>query len=384
MAFNIADDEKEKQREQQRRESLKQMVGDEENKTENKEKSQENSEKDEKGLDFDQKNSYISNDDGEQEGDQDEERERLQAIVDKTFGGDPFKAVKSWREAQRSFSQMREEFQQVKAERDSVNQILKRNPSLAQLFEKAYKGELGDGDNIQNFLKGAGESTDKPTSPSRESKLGAIEKDVSVDTLINQGYVNRDDLEVMGPEQKQLALQRARIEYMMHTFPKQMAEEASKQYQERISQQQKELEQREERKKNVETNRKRYREGINKVVDEFGLDFTGQDKQLLDDIEKVATHIVDPSNPYVIDEDAVYLATQKVLRMHGREVTPTPYKSQKEQVKQKENSMYEKNTFNTSTRNTDAPDRPRSIADKLREKRMSQFQRDMELRRKPK
>jgi len=397
-AFNMNDDEKEKQRREERRKSLAtQVSGDDTSQSE--EKNQKSEENSNKGVDFDQKNSYISDNDddkaqaennsgdgnNQESQEPDEEQQRLQSIVDKTFGGDPYKAVKSWREAQKSFSQMREEFQQVKAERDNINKMLNDNPELANLFKKAYRGELKQGENIQNFLDGAGESQyrDKPTSPSQESKLSPIE-DVTQDTLVREGYIRQHDLNTLEYDQKQLELQRAKLKYLYDNLPNKMAEEASRKYQEQIAQQQKEAQRSEQRKKNAEINKSRYRQGIQKVVDDHGLDFAGKDRELLDEIDRNALHIVDPDNPYVMDEDAVILATQKVLRKHGRDVAVNPYQQKKAEVKDKEKSMYEKNTFNTNTRNTEQANRPQSIAEKMKQRRLEGFQRDMELRRKPK
>lgn len=382
-AFNMTPDEGEKQREEQRRQALKDGVVDKD-----KEKNTESQENEQKKLDIDGKNSYIKDTDDGEGGDSssqlDEEQQRLQAIVDKTFGGDPYKAVKSWREAQKSFSQMREEFKQVQAERDTINQVMRENPQVAQLFDKAYRGELRQGDNIQNFLNESREPQGQPSSYSQESKLSAIDEDVSEDTLVREGFLNKRELDLLDYDQKQLELQRAKVRYMYNTLPRRMAEQASKEYQRQISQYEQDAKVKEQKRINAETNKKRYHEGIQKVVDDYGLDFAGQDKELLDEIDKVAMHIIDPSNPYVIDEDAISLATQKVLRKNGRDISPNPYQQKKLEVKEKENSMYDKNTFNTNTRNQEKVERPKSIADKIRQRRHQAFQRDMELRRKPK
>jgi len=383
-AFNYKESDKDKERDEQRKRSMQAALKEKEEKPEG---GQEENKKDEKELDFDEKNSYIDKDDGGESDAasdsgtaDDEEKQRLQAIVDKTFGGDPYKAVKSWREGQKSFTQMREEFNNLKAEKDSINKVLTDNPELADLFKRAYRGELRKGDNIQNFLNGDGESRDKPSSPSVESKLDAIDTKVDEKTLVEAGLLNKDSLEYLTPEQKNIEVQRAKLAYLERTLPDRLVQQASKKYEEQIAQRDKERQLREQRSKNTEINKSRYHQGIQTVVDEYGLDFSGEDKKLLDEIDNVALHIVDPSNPYVMDEDAVMLATQKVLRKHGREITPHPYKQKKEEVTNKQNSMYTKNQFNANSNQPETQTRPVSIAEKLQQRRLDNYKRDMESR----
>ena len=328
-------------------------------------------------------NDYISNESSHENAEQnqqdDEEIQKLQNIVDNTFGGDPLKAAKSWREAQKAYTQLREELNNVKSERDGFVQFLKQNPNLAKTFEEAYQS----GEDIQNFFGGEQEPRGKPESPTSQSKLDDVNpaQQVSEQELVRTGFVDQNELSHLTPEQRELKLQRAELEYMKQNLPQQVMQ----QIQQQNAQEQQKRQQEDERKRIRQTNSERYRQGVESVIDRYGLDLTGSDKELLDAIDKRAVRILDTEDSRLIDPNAVETAAQLEMQRRGIEPKVNPNQQRKEETERQYEQTFDRNTFSANTRQpSEAKPEPNSVAErmaqKLQEKKVEQFKNEQERR----
>lgn len=346
-----------------RKESLRKAMGSGKSSNNNDEgQSNPDPKKEEKKLDNDEKNSYINNNSEDDTTDNPEQDDKYTNIFESQFKGDPKKVVKSWSETQSYAAQLRQQVKELQNENDSMFDVLERNPELANIVERAAKGE-----DVKSFLRGK-EPQGKPDS-SQESKLNSS-KNIPVEELAENGYIRPSELEYLTESQKAEKLLQARLRYMEDTLPSRIAEKTATEYQRRIEEQTKQQEKQRTEQETKKLNNQRWKSGIETVVETYGLDFAGKDQDLLDQIEKHAKYIRDPENPNVIDEDSVYLATQRVMRLNGRDATPKDYNKPKQDAKQKVDENFGKG-FNTSKR-TDPPKRePTSLAEKLRERRLA-------------
>lgn len=317
----------------------------------------------EKKLDIDENNSYIKDD---------PENEQLKSIVEKTFGGDPYKAVKSWREAQSAFTQLRNQYKNVNTEYEEVLKVMDGNPKLKELFEKAYQGE-----DIQNFFEKTKEPDGKPNSFD-ESKL---KNSTDEKTLVQAGLLDPTELSLMTDVQKAATIRQAQLSYLEKTLPERLAKETAERLNKQIAEQEQAKKEQQSQEENKRLNNARWKTGIETVAQEYGLNFTGDDQPLLDEIERYAKFYRDPDNPNVIDEEAVLLATQRVARLKNikldkKEIIDTTKQKAKEQI----DATFGKG-FNTSTKQPlNTQNKPVTLADKLRQRRIEESVKALEKR----
>lgn len=352
----------------------------------NNEGSENNSEKSEKKLDIDEKNSYITDtqdthngkpvekptDDKPSENTEsaDDEVEKLKSVLENTFGGDPLKAAKSWKEAQSYAAQLRQQLKQLEKENDNIYGVIEKNPELEDLINKAYQGE-----DIKNFLRSK-EPQSKPDS-SAESKLDS--STISEKMLTEAGYISPSELEFLSDAQRAEKLNQARILYQQNTLPQTIAQKAAEEFQRQIEERERKQAEEKTKRTNQELNQTRWKSGIEEAAETFGLHFAGQDAELLDDIEKYAKYYRDPDNPNVIDEKAVYLAAQRVLQLKGRDAIPRNYKKTIEEAKKNADGKFDTG-FNVSKRQSPRPQQPQSLFDKMRQRRIEQSNKSIEKR----
>lgn len=349
---------------QARRESLKRaMTGNNPVETQENQQdtqSQENNlQKDEKKLDFNEKNSYIKNESVETPPE--EETTKLQSILENTFGGDPLKAAKSWREAQSFAAQLKQQLKEVQRENESIMDTLERYPELGELVERAYKGE-----DIQNFFRSK-EPEGKPAS-STERQLDSPDT-ITVEMLSEAGLVKASEFEFLSEAQKAERIRQAKLTYQQIMLPTTIAKKAAEEFQKQIEEKQAQQELQRQEQTNRQLNTQRWKSGIELAAETFGLEFAGKDSELLDDIEKYAKYYRDPDNPNVIDEEAVYLATQRVLRAKGINPIPKDYKQITQEAQKNVNEKLGVG-FNVNRKVEAPPTRPVSIAEKLRQARI--------------
>lgn len=333
------------------------------NPEEGQEKKVENSEK---KLDIDQKNSYI---DSTENQNQNDETEKLKSVLENTFGGDPLKAAKSWKEAQSYAAQLRQKLKDMESETNAIYDVVEKNPKLQELFEKAHKGE-----DIENFFRSK-EPEGKPAS-SMESQL---DSSISEKQLYEAGIVKPSELEFLSEAQKSERLNQARLVYQQRTLPKTIAQQAAVEFQRQIEENDRKRKEADEQRTNKQLNQNRWKSGIEEAAETFGLHFAGEDNVLLDEIERYASYYRDPDNPNVIDEKAVYLAAQRVLMQKGRDYTPRNYKKVVDEAK-KENSGKFDTGFSVNKRQPDRQTQPQGLFDKVRQRRLEQSKQSIEKR----
>jgi hypothetical protein len=316
-----------------------------------------NSQNSEKKLDIDQKNSYIS-----------EEEQKLVDVFEKQFNKDGIKAVKSWTETTRALHKLDNEYKTIKQQYDTIEQVLEKNPKLAEVIEKAYNGE-----DIQNFFEERSKesNTGKPVEFQSESKLNRSHVDVSVDDLVNKGYLSKDELGYMSAEQKAYAIRQAKMSYTEDTLPERIFEKTTKQ----IEEYEKRKQQEKEQARIQEININRYNKGIETILKEFNFDPQGEHKDIYKEITDRVKYIRDPKNSNLISEDAVFLATQATLLSKGIQLDSKNTKQTIEDTKENLDKMFGR-TFDANTP-VNNKNRPKSLMEKLRERNMENFNREV-------
>jgi hypothetical protein len=286
----------------------------------------------------------------------DEESER---IFQEQFQGDPAKAVKSWREAQSAYNKTQNKLKESEQYLNQLDSVLEKNPTLAELIKKANAGE-----DVEKIIN--------KTEPLEGKPQPTTKNDVSVEELIFEGYLDKTEMEFLTAEQRAYAIRQAKLNYIEDTLPKRAAEKVMRQIEE--AEQEKRL--REQQTTNRKLTEERYNKGIETVLEEYELDFKGEHEDVLTEINKRVRYMADPDNPNVISEDAVYLATQAVLR--NRNITPKRRDVQEKVVDAKKTveSMYQPG-FNYNGKPGSTPNKPKTIADKLAEKKMERYQSDV-------
>lgn len=329
--------------------------------------------KPEEKLDNDEKNSYIDNNpentpetppvEDTKVDDKDKE------LLEKQFKNDPLKAVKSWREAQREYMKLRDDYKKATGTLENFDALFQQNPELQTLIEKVSKGELPK-ERLQSLLNGNyTEPVGKPNTV--KSKLNA-ETSVDEKTLIKEGLIDPAELSYMTEIERSEAVRQAQYKYLDTVLPQRIAEKAAKTYEEQIAEREKQSRLEQVKQQNSQINSERYQNGVNQLVDVYGFDVTGEHKELLDEIDRHAIYIRDPENQNLIDEDAIILAAEKVMRKKGIKPTQTP--------KQDNTPTPRDNGFDSNFRQTPRSKEPQTFQEKLRQMRLANFNKDMQHR----
>lgn len=396
MKEQVQPNETTKELEKQREKSLsdfikKNRLGQD---VESEEETTEKPEKKEEKLDKDEKNSYINKDkedskDKEEET-SDENLEEYQKVLENTFAGDPKKAVKSWKESQKNYAKLRNEAKQNEQKLEFLNELVEKNPILANVLETAVqKGNLTQ-DDLQNFLDEGQEPSGKPNKSSSKSKLENVDNfdvnDINVDTLVKSGYLNPDEKDSLSPTEWSIRKRQAAVKYAEDNIPQKLAQKAYQDFQKQIEAE-REKKAKEDRQEQVQQlNAQRYEQGLERVVDEFNLDFAGNEEheQLLDEIESVAVGIRDPQDNGVIHPNAMYLATIQVFEDKGiKPNKAVDMDEETEKAKQEVDESFDKRTgFNANTKQPRGQDEPQTWAEKLQRKNLEHYERAIEKRRK--
>jgi hypothetical protein len=385
-----------------RKNRIKQAAKGSQNKSEEQTKDSqdtENQEKSEEKLDNDQNNSYINKEDSQESGEKqsespdnkskEEQLDEYEKVLNETFGGDPKKAVKSWKESQKNYTKLRQKTKEAEQKLSTIENLVEKNPFIGDILKEAnQKGELKQED-LQNFIGSSDkEPQGKPDSPS-ESKLEIVDNDVSdinEETLVEEGYLNPDQKDSFSSEDWNLLKRQAAIKYTEDNLPKKIGKQAVQYFQQQIEAEKEKRQQEKELENNREVNSQRYQDGIERVIDEYDLDFAGneQHQELLDDIEELASNIRDPQNRNVIHPNAIYLATTQVLQEKDVQVGKSQDVDQQvDQAEQNvEESLNDKMGFNKKTRQTSKDSEPKTLAEKLRQRRLDDYKQELEYRKK--
>lgn len=375
-------------------------------------KSQENSDKSDKKLDNDQKNSYINNKDedsaedtkstdkNEQSDDNEvvdestdkETLDEYEKVLNDTFGGDPKKAVKSWKESQKNYTKLRKEKKEKEEQIKYINNLVEQNPMLGDIIKTAAeKGNLSKED-LQNFLsEGQQEPSGKPNQTSSKSKLDVVDEgfeldDIDESTLAEAGYLDQSRKDMLSSSEWSNLKRRAKLQYAEDKLPQRLASKAYEQFQRQIDEAEQKQKQKKRQEQVQQKNAERYEKGMERVVDEFDLDFAGNEEHeaMLDEIESVAVNIRDPQDDAMIHPNAMYLATLQVMEDKGMNPKPaTDVDKEVEKAKQDADESFDKRTgFNANTKQPGGDNKPKTAAEKLRQRNLQQYKNEQEKRRK--
>lgn len=381
--------------EQQRKQSIKNAFGN--SKTEEKNKNDEISEDNtkekvdnpEEKLDNENNNSYINDEKPEKESgqdkpSQDDSVDEYEKVLNDTFGGDPKKAVKSWKESQKNYTKLRQESKEAQQKIETLDNLLKKNPKVDEILSLALdKGEITD-DDLQNFLRGDREPQGKPTDTSPDkSKLEIVDDVDNIDEqkLADEGLLDLSNKKLLNSTEWEQLRRQAALKYAQKNLPKQVAQQAYTELKQQIDENKRQEEQKKEAQKNQQVNSERYQKGIERVVEELNIDFAGNPEhgEMLDEIETLAANIRDPKNKNVIHPNAIYLATLEVAKEKGIQTSPaTNTNKQAEEAKQQaEEALEDKMGFNKAGNSTPTQSQPQTIGEKLRQRRLESYNKEL-------
>lgn len=354
-----------KKMEQLRKDRLKEALDNEKNKGK-KSQEEETEQESEKKLDNDQKNDYIDNESTDEVDDKNKE------LFEKQFKGDPLKAVKSWRETQREYMKLKNSSKEKDEYFNQLSNLVEQYPILGEAIEKAENDE-----DIESFLASKFQESeqDKPTKQSK-SKPNITDDTLDVDekTLIESGYLDENEKSFANAQDWQEKKRQASIRYMYNELPNKLAKQTAQEYQKQIDQLEEKRRKEQIQKKNEQLIEERYLNGIEEITNKFGLDFVNNEehKSLLKEIDRRAASIRDVDNPAVIDEDAVEMATERVLKRNG---LIDQVKKQKQPEKP---DLYDKkNNFNVSSKRDSSSGKPKTVADKLQNRHLENYERQI-------
>lgn len=210
--------------------------------------------------------------------------------------------AKSYREAQSKYTsatQKAKKVEELQKTMESFNQFLQQNPDLYQEIKNRQSG---------NQPK---KEMDTPTS---KPDLSSVGKSAAVETqqLIRDGYLNQEDLNGLDELAKQRVVARAELAFLR--------DQELANFREGLKTEKENLTKAERAEQVKQLNTERINEGVDRVVSEWGVDFTNLDNETISAIQNRALRILDPSDPtgQTIDKDAMYDATIKELSNRGK------------------------------------------------------------------
>lgn len=362
-------------------------------------KSEEKVEKSDEKLDNKENNDYIEDKDNQkseksdeksqkENKSQDDEVSKYEQILNNQFDGDGKKAVKSWRESTKEYTKLRQQMKEQTQALSELDKILQKNPVLEDFIKEArQKGELSR-DDLQNFLQSDRKPQGKSDTSSNESKLGIVDDESDItnideQTLAEEGLLDLSKKDLMSESEWDLSRRQAAIKYAESKLPDRISNEALKRFEQQIEDKKVQEEKAKQEKQNKQINSERYQQGIDRVVDEFGLDFAGNEehRRKLDEIEKRAAYMRDNQNPNVIRPNAIYLATLELIDEGELDVKRSDVDQKANEAKQQaDNDLDDRMGFNKSASSTTGEGQPKTIAEKLRQRRKEEYDKEMSWR----
>ncbi len=207
------------------------------------------------------------------------------------------KMAKSYREAQGKFTSQSQRLREKEKTLENMNSFFNSHPDI---YEKVQQRRSG------NQPEEGADTPSKP-SPSSDGQSATVDKQ----KLMKEGYLDESDLTGLDELAQDRVVAKAELRYLKDQ------EIAS--YRKELENEKKKLSEAERLEKVKQTNAERMDDGIDRVVADYGIDFTNLDDQVVDSIYKRATRILDPndSTGRTIDKDATYDATLKELAIRG-------------------------------------------------------------------
>lgn len=236
----------------------------------------------------------------------------IENLLNKTFGGDPKKATKSYLESQKAYAKLQEQarenekkLRELEGQFSTLDQVISNNPDLLQQLEKAIKG----GNESQSS------SVEPHGKPNQNVDAGKLSSSTlpTEQTLVSAGYMDASDKDNLPTMEYQQKLLSAQISYVQKELP----DLITQQVEQRLTQSHQQRAEQQKRDQVKQTNTKRLSEGFDRAVAKFGLDFTGAHATLFDEINNTVLAYRDPNNLDLVDEQAVELAAERVLKQHN-------------------------------------------------------------------
>ena len=353
--------------------------GDDDNKSDN------NKQVPQKKFGNDNNSTYLEDEDSDEDSDEisNDDQDDSKSVLNKVFNGNVENLENSYLESQREYNKLNQEHKQVLKEYEEtqnltnqVDRVLKENPSLRSLFEKAVNNE-----DVESLIN----NSSKPASgkSSNNSDQGKLEVDdeflPTTERLIESGYLdeNYDNLSDFDRERAVLTAQNKFLQEQMPNL-------VSKQVQTAYKQQREQEQQKQERKQLSDTNTERFENGFDEAVVEFGLNFTSDHKDLFDEIYEEAKSFRDPNDQRLIRDNAVILATQHVLQRHNIDPDQDTDTNKNADDKGKKSRKQEKRLFTTTGKRQEVKkqknDEPQTIEQAMRQKQAERLANDLDSR----
>lgn len=242
--------------------------------------------------------------------------DRVVSYLVNTYGVKPeeisesmYKVAKSNMEQQSAFAKLQNRVKQLEPLEEGFNkldEVMSRNPALAQLLDRAAKGET-----IENLTAQAPEPSGKST-PS-ESKLNGL-PDIDENVLVQQGLLNPDLKGRITQAEWDRMVTSAYAKYV----PKLIAEQSIREYETRLATSEAQRQQQQQQQALQAEWTRRYEASFGNAVAK-GFDFVGNEehKAMLPEIEAELAGLRDPQNLNLIRSDAFEIATEIVSRRKG-------------------------------------------------------------------
>lgn len=249
-------------------------------------------------------------------GQLDDENAKYAKAYEETFGGDALKAVKSWSKSQSEYQKLRQEANVYKTGAENLaflEQKLSEKPKIFEIVKKVIDGEEID----ENLLFGQKEAlVAKPSDV--VNKLGHMDVDLTEDSLSQSGHLDIKLKSAMS----QLEWDRYVLQVQQRVMPSLIGERAAKEAMARIEHEQSKKQQEVQRSEAHRLNNERIEKGLETAALSYGLDFTGEHKDIVDTVLQRATMIRDPKDPAnLISPNAVRLALIEVAEETGIPLT---------------------------------------------------------------
>lgn len=268
-----------------------------------------------KKLDNEQKNDYISAQSGQVA---DDESARLMETLNNTFQGDPTKAVKSWLHSQKEFTKTQSSLKELQNTLNNLEARAEQDPIFKEILQVAAKGE-----SVENYLKSKVKPEGKSQDALVNSKLDTGDKNsVNEADLVRVGLLDTNRKSELSALEWQNEVLQARLNYMATELPKQITLRTMSE----IHNEQTKLRETQDRERLVNENKNRFERDFDNAI-LSGYDFTGEHKELYEEAVEQAKFILDPSNPKLIRPNAFSLALEMVARDKGikpKQVRPLP------------------------------------------------------------
>lgn len=327
-------------------------------------------------------NNNDSEDEPNEVGSTDSEKKSL---LENVFQGDTSKMEKSYLESQREYNRLNQKHKEILSDydktknlNDNVENVLNQNPALRSLFEKATQGQ--DVESLINQMSkpSQGKSTGS-IDPSDQGKLETDEFLPTTERLIELGYI-KQNLDNLTDFDRERAVLNAQSKYMREKTPELIQNQVNN----ALSNARQEEQKKSEIQKLTDENTTRFEDGFDQAVINYGLNFTGEHKDLFDEIYTEAKAMRDPSEQRLIRENAVDIATREVLNRHN--IQPNQNNQSSNDTDKSDGKKDQKKRIFSTSGNSGSGEKPKNsepttVEEKMRQRRLERSDSEMKSRR---